>query len=316
MKKIVYLLSAIGAAFAGTAHADISVSGSATSTYASSDANQYVNTSGGIAFALSTTTAGGMGISAAGGITTDLEGTAARGSTGLTSLTFATGGATIVIGNDVAAPQIGNVGSVAGDMVDQGHQTINASPAVGTDADQDGSGISLTTAVGGGSLTAVYVWDGSPSLSGKGQGNPDAADTSMGFSFSMPAGAATLTIGHSTSDDTSSENDTLSGITVAYPAMGGTLSAGYQQSAGQTKATAISAAYSMSLDADTSLAIGIKSADEGAQAASTTEAKISRALGGGASVYAEVKSSSGNSTGVTASAGSSTTFAIGTSVAF
>jgi hypothetical protein len=314
MKKIVYLLSAIGAAFAGTAHADISVSGSATSTYASSDANQYVNTSGGIAFALSTTTAGGMGISAAGGITTDLEGTAARASTGLTSLTFATGGATIVIGNDVAAPQIGNVGGVAGDMVDQGHQSIDASPAVGTDADQDGSGISVTTAVGGGSLTAVYVWDGSPNANG--QGNPDAGDSSMGFSFSMPAGAATVTVGHSTSDDTSSENDTLSGITVAYPAMGGTLSAGYQQSAGQTKATAISAAYSMSLDADTSLAIGIKSADEGAQAASTTEAKISRALGGGASVYAEVKSSSGNSTGAGVTAGPSSTFAIGTSVAF
>jgi len=314
MKKIVYLLSAIGAAFAGTAHADISVSGSATSTYASSDANQYVNTSGGIAFALSTTTAGGMGISAAGGITTDLEGTAARTSTGLTSLTFATGGATIVIGNDVAAPQIGNVGGVAGDMVDQGHQTINASPAVGTDADQDGSGISLTTAVGGGSLTAVYVWDGSPNSNG--QGNPDAGDSSMGFSFSMPAGAATVTVGHSVSDDTTTENDTLSGITVAYPAMGGTLSAGYQQSQGQVDATAISAAYSMSLDADTTLAIGIKSADEGAQSASTTEAKISRALGGGASVYAEVKSSSGNSTGVTSSAGSSSTFAIGTSVAF
>jgi len=315
MKKIVYLLSAIGAAFAGTAHADVSVSGSAVSTYASSDSNQYVNTSGGVSFALSTTTASGMAISTSGGITTDLEGTAARASTGLTSLTFATGGATIVIGNDVAAPQIGNVGGVAGDMVDQGHQSVDASPAVGTDADQDGSGVSLTTAVGGGSLTAVYVWDGSPNATG-GQGNPDAGDSSMGFSFTMPAGAATLTVGHSVSDDTTTENDTLSGITVAYPAMGGTLSAGYQQSQGAVKATAISAKYAMSLDADTSLAIGIKSSDEGAGSASTTEAKISRALGGGASVYAEIKSSSGNSTGAGVTAGASSTFAIGTSVAF
>lgn len=314
MKKIVYLLSAIGAAFAGTAHADVSVSGSAVSTYASSDANQYVNTSGGVSFALSTTTASGMAISTSGGITTDLEGTAARASTGLTSLTFATGGATIVIGNDVAAPQIGNVGGVASDMVDQGHQSVDASPAVGTDADQDGSGVSLTTAVGGGSLTAVYVFDGSPDADG--QGNPDAGDSSMGFSFSMPAGAATVTIGHSVSDDTTNENDTLSGITVAYPAMGGTLSAGYQQSQGAVDATAISAKYAMSLDADTSLAIGIKSSDEGAGSASTTEAKISRALGGGASVYAEIKSSSGNSTGAGVTAGASSTFAIGTSVAF
>jgi len=314
MKKIVYLLSAIGAAFAGTAHADVSVSGSAVSTYASSDANQYVNTSGGVSFALSTTTASGMAISTSGGITTDLEGTAARASTGLTSLTFATGGATIVIGNDVAAPQIGNVGGVASDMVDQGHQSVDASPAVGTDADQDGSGVSLTTAVGGGSLTAVYVFDGSPDADG--QGNPDAGDSSMGFSFSMPAGAATVTLGHSVSDDTTNENDTLSGITVAYPAMGGTLSAGYQQSQGAVDATAISAKYAMSLDADTSLAIGIKSSDEGAGSASTTEAKISRALGGGASVYAEIKSSSGNSTGAGVTAGASSTFAIGTSVAF
>ena len=92
-------------------------------------------------------------------------------------------------------------------MVDQGHQSIDASPAVATDGDQDGSGISLTTAVGGGSLTAVYVWDGSPNDNG--QGNPDAGDSSMGFSFSMPAGGATVTVGHSVSDDTTTKNDTL-----------------------------------------------------------------------------------------------------------
>ena len=292
MKKLIYVLSAIGTAFAGTASADVSVSGSGTVAYASSDANQYTNTSGAVSFALSTTTASGMTISTSAGITTDLEGTAARSSTGLTSLAFATGGTTITIGNDVAAPQIGNVGSVASDWVDQGHQSIDASPAVGTDGDQDGSGVTLSTSFGTGTLTAAYVWDGSPDADG--QGNPDAGDSSMGFSYSMPAGAATVTVGYSVSDDTSNENDTLAGATLAYPVSGGTLSVGYQQSTGEVDATAISAKYSMSLDADTTVAIGYKSSDEGAAAASTTEAKLTRSLGGGASIFAEIKSSSGN----------------------
>ena len=72
----------------------------------------------------------------------------------------------------------------------------------------------------------------------------------------------------------------------------------------------------MSLDADTTASIGLKSSDEGAANASTTEAKITRAIGGGASVYAELKSSSGNATGVGVTADAASTFAIGTNVAF
>jgi len=314
MKKLIYVLSAIGTAFAGTASADVSVSGSGAAVYAASDSNQYVNTSGAVSFALSTATASGMTISASAGITTDYEGTAAGGVSGMNSLAFATGGTTITIGNDVAAPQIGNVSGVASDMADQGHQTIAASPAVGTDADQDGSGITMSTAIGGGTFTAAYVWDGSPNTNG--QGNPDAADSSIGFSYSMPAGAATVTVGFSSSDDATGTNDTLSGATIAYPVSGGTLSVGYQASTGAEEATAMSAKYSMSLDADTTIAIGLKSADEGAKAATTTEAKLTRSIGGGASIFAELKNSSGNSTGITANSGAASTFVIGTTVAF
>jgi hypothetical protein len=158
MKKLIYVLSAIATAFAGTASADVSVSGTGQTNYTSSGSKQYTSTSGSVKFALSTTTASGMAISTSAGMTSDLEGTAADDTTGLTSLTFVTGGSTIVIGSDVSAPQIGGVGGVASDLVDQNHQTINAAPAIQSDADQDGNGVTLTTAIGGGSLTAAYVW--------------------------------------------------------------------------------------------------------------------------------------------------------------
>lgn len=316
MKKIVYLLSAIAAGFSSSALADISVSGTGHFGYVSGDSDQRVAGSGSVAFALSTTTANGTAITSSGAITSDLEGTAASGVSGLSSLTFATGGATIVLGNDVAVPQNGGFGSVASDLADVGHQSVDASPSVGTDADQDGSGVSFTSAFGGATVTAVYVWDDTL-VSTNGQGNPDSGTQSYGMGISMPMGAATVVASYGVSQDGTTEDDTLAGIGATFAAGPGTLSVGYQQSTGEIDASAISGKFSMSLDADTTAAIGIKSADEGAGNASTTEAKITRAIGGGASVYAELKSSSGNATGVgSATADAASTFAIGTNVAF
>jgi hypothetical protein len=316
MKKIVYLLSAIAAGFSSSALADISVSGSGHFGYVSGDSDQRVAGSGGVKFALSTTTANGTTITSAGGITSDLEGTASNAITGLSSLTFATGGATIVLGNDVAVPQNGGFGSVASDLADVGHQSIDASPAVGTDADQDGSGVSFSSAFGTSTVTAVYVWDDTL-VDPQGQGNPDSGTQSYGLGISMPMGAATLVASYGVSQDSSTENDTLAGIGATFAAGPGTLSVGYQQSTGEVDASAISGKFSMNLDADTTAAIGLKQADEGSLNASTTEAKITRAIGGGASVYAELKSSSGNATGVgSATADAASTFAIGTNVAF
>ena len=316
MKKIVYLLSAIAAGFSSSALADISVSGTGHFGYVSGDSDQRVAGSGSVAFALSTTTANGTTISSAGGITSDLEGTAASGVSGLSSLTFATGGATIVLGNDVAVPQNGGFGGVASDLVDVGHQSIDASPAVLTDGDQDGSGITFSSAFGGATVTAAYVWDDTL-VNANGQGNPDSGTQSYGLGISMPMGAATMVASYGVSQDATTEDDTLAGIGATFAAGPGTLSVGYQQSTGGVDGTAISAAFSMSMDADTTAAIGIKSSDEGAANASTTEAKITRAIGGGASVYAELKSSSGNATGVgSTAADAASTFAIGTNVAF
>ena len=88
MKKIVYLLSAIAAGFSSSALADISVSGTGHFGYVSGDSDQRVAGSGSVAFALSTTTANGTTISSSGGITSDLEGTAASGVSGMSSLTL------------------------------------------------------------------------------------------------------------------------------------------------------------------------------------------------------------------------------------
>ena len=71
MKKIAYLASATLAAlgFSTAANADVSVSGSfgATIINGSATTTEFM-TGGGVSFAMSTTTAGGMSVSAAGGL--------------------------------------------------------------------------------------------------------------------------------------------------------------------------------------------------------------------------------------------------------
>jgi hypothetical protein len=309
MKKIMYAVSAIAAVFSGNALADVSVSGSGQFNYTSAASNGYTATSGGISFALSTTTAGGVAISTSGGITQDAEATASDGHTGFTSLAFATGGATITLSNDISAGSAGSVGGVASDLVDQGHNTIAASPAMSV-GDHDGAGVSLATSMGSASVTATYVWDASGNANGR--GDTSASDTVTGVKVSMPMGALTTTISHVTYTDGSSSDDTISAIAASYAVGGGTLSLAYESSTGSTKATETSGAYSMSLDADTTLAVGYTQADEGTTTNTVTEAKVTRALGGGASVYAEMKSSSGSG----ASGGQASTVAVGTSVSF
>ena len=313
MKKIMYAVSAIAAVFSGNALADVSVSGSGQFNYTSAASNGYTATSGGISFALSTTTAGGVAISTSGGITQDAEATAADGHTGFTSLAFATGGATITLSNDISAGSVGSVGGVASGLVDRGHNTIAASPAINSNGDHDGGGVSLATSMGSAAVTATYVWDTTPNTtSGDGESDTSASNTITGVKVSMPMGALTTSISHVTYTDGSGVDDTISAIAASYAVGGGTLSLAYESSTGSTKATETSGAYSMSLDADTTIAIGYTQADEGTTTNTVTEAKVTRALGGGASVYAEMKNSSGSG----ASGGQASTFAVGTSVSF
>jgi len=313
MKKIMYVMSALAAVFSGNALADVSVSGSGQFNYTSSGSSGFASTSGGISFALSTTTAGGVAISTSGGITQDAEGTASDGHTGFTSLAFATGGTTITLSNDVSAGSVGSVGGVASGLVDVGHDTINASPALAV-GDADGGGVAIATSLGDAAVTATYVWDTTPE--DQGQTDTSASDTVTGVKISLPMGPLTVSASHVMyNPGGSGTDDTMSGASAAYAVGGGTLTLGYETSTGTTKATETSGAYSMSLDADTTIAVGYTQADEGATSASITEAKVTRALSGSASVYAEMKSSSGSVTSTTTSTNAST-FAIGTSVAF
>ena len=306
-------MSALAAVFSGNALADVSVSGSGKFNYTSSGSSGFTSTSGGISFALSTTTAGGVAISTSGGITQDAEATASDGHTGFTSLAFATGGTTITLSNDISAGSVGSVGGVASDMVDVGHDTIGASPALNV-GDADGGGVAIATSMGGAAVTATYVWDTTPGTHG--QSDTSASDTVTGVKVSMPMGALTVSASHVMyNPGGSGTDDTMSGGSLAYAVGGGTLTLGYETSTGTIKATETSGAYSMSLDADTTIKVGYTQADEGSTSNSITEASVTRALGGGASVYAEMKSSSGSGTSTTATTEAST-FAIGTSVAF
>ena len=306
-------MSALAAVFSGNALADVSVSGSGKFNYTSSGSSGFTSTSGGISFALSTTTAGGVAISTSGGITQDAEATASDGHTGFTSLAFATGGTTITLSNDISAGSVGSVGGVASDMVDVGHDTIGASPALNV-GDADGGGVAIATSMGGAAVTATYVWDTTPET--QGQTDTSASDTVTGVKVTMPMGALTVSASHVMyNPGGSGTDDTMSGGSLAYAVGGGTLTLGYETSTGTIKATETSGAYSMSLDADTTIKVGYTQADEGSTSNSITEASVTRALGGGASVYAEMKSSSGSGTSTTATTNAST-FAIGTSVAF
>ena len=305
-------MSALAAVFSGNALADVSVSGSGQFNYTSSGSSGYASTSGGISFALSTTTAGGVAISTSGGITQDAEGTASDGHTGFTSLAFATGGTTITLSNDVSAGSVGSVGGVASGLVDVGHDTIDASPALAV-GDADGGGVAIATSLGDAAVTATYVWDTTPET--QGQTDTSAANTVTGVKISLPMGPLTVSASHVMyNPGGAGTDDTMSGASAAYAVGGGTLTLGYETSTGTTKATETSGAYSMSLDADTTIAVGYTQADEGATSASITEAKVTRALGGGASVFAEYINKGGD-TGTTTS-GETSSFAVGTSVSF
>jgi hypothetical protein len=308
MKKIAYLLSAIAAGVFSTAHADVSVSGSGKFGYSSAGSATKTNNWGGVSFALSTTTAGGMTISSSAGLSSDTEGDAANGVSGMTSLTFATGGTSITLGEDVTLATAGGFGGVASDFVDIGHHTIAANPQT-TDSDNDGAGISVSTTMGDAAVTFGYVYD--LTLGTGGQGETNAADRAQGINISMPMGALTAAASY-VGYQNGNINDTLVGVGVSYSLGGGTLSVGYQSSTGAVKANETSAKYSMSLDADTTIAIGYLQSDEGSTSNSVTEVALSRSLGGGASVWAETKNSSGSG----ASGGEASTFALGTSVAF
>ena len=316
MKKLTLALSAIAAAFSATASADVSVSGSASASYVSNAAatdNTDLIVGSNVGFAMSTTTAGGVGISAslAANLTPDSDVTAGSVSGG-NSVTFTTGGATITVGDVELDDTPGSVGGVVGGIVGD-NNGLNTNVGSGM-VDDDGTGLTFSSAVGASTLSLGYITNDSDN--NHGVINETGQDSVMSASISMPMGMYTITVGMADSDT----GESATGASVSAAMGGGTLVVGYSSqetitanaditTAGDTQV--LGATYAMSLDADTSISVGYQNAKD-ADSDSTTrfDASISRSLGGGASVYLDIRSLSGDTDQ------DGTDVGIGTSVSF
>jgi hypothetical protein len=308
MKKLSLLISALTAGIFTTANADISVSGSSVIAYQSADSDNNTAHGGSVSFGLSTTTDSGMTVSSGAGITLSASDTSspAKAISGFNNITFATGGTSITIGRDVGTPDgVGDVGGAVGDIAALNNKAMSNTVGV---SDDEGAGISVTTGFGGATVTVVYVADDAP---GANKGDIDGATgTATGAKISTTMGDLGVTVGYATNSDTSID-DTETGIAVTYAAMGGTLTAGYESSTGAKDGNQFGIKYAMSLDA-ASVTIGYSSADDDSKSATQTDVAVSYPMGGGMSVFAEMRSVSGD-IGTT---GSASTSAIGTSIAF
>jgi hypothetical protein len=341
MKKLTYLVSAIAASLAGSAYADVSVSGSGSANYvskATSGDKGNVHIGSAVVFGLSTTTANGMTISTGLSITVTASAEAAAAAGGGQTLTFATGGATIKVGDMTLNDTPGSVGGVVGVIGDAGGTDSDVSTGFG---DDDGTGVSLSTSVGAATIGVGYVFDTSknsasstdssnglsafsaslpvgPVTISAGVADHDNGETSSGASASMALGGGTLTVGYSTQ---TLNADTAAGTTTGFTASSGTVNAATYTAVTVAAATpdlvtagdstVTGATYSMSLDADTSISVGYQNAkDADSDSHSRFDAQVSRSLGGGASVYLDIRSLSGDTDQ------DGTDVGIGTSVSF
>ena len=341
MKKLTLAISAIAAAFgAASAKADVSVSGSGSAAYiapAGSSADSKLNVGQFVSFGLSTTTASGMTISGGMGLSNTITTNAGQAVSGGQTLSFATGGATITVGDVTADDTPGSVGGVVGGQVgDNGG--LNTDVATGF-ADDDGLGVAFSTAVGSSTLNFTYVAnDDVDTLGGM---NVTGSNALMAAGLTVPMGAYTISVGVADSDS----GESSSGASVSAALGGGTLTVGYSQqtlkeaekdtaavygfaSATATVRTSTTAAtegdltadgastvmgatYVMALDADTTISLGIQNAkDADDDSTSQFDASVSRALGGGASVFLDIRSLNGDATQ------DGSAVAVGTNVSF
>ena len=311
MKKLTYMVSAIAAAvgFSTAANADISVSGSADFAYVDAGGNTTSMNGGGVSFSLSTTTDAGVSISAGAGISNDNDDAGDDSTaTGLTKLTFGFANGTLAVGDSIAiADGVGKVGELVS-WADTNGVAITYEGSVG---DDEGSGVSGSTTVGDMTIAAAYIWDGDAA------GDVDGASkTGSSIKLTMPLGAMSLTAAASQAENGSTTmND--QGISVSYAVGGGTLGLGFNATDGDTaddEAESFGVTYSTTVGG-ASVALGYQGHDGSNKNAQTTDVTISSSLGGGASIWAEMRSTSGERAAETAST-SDTVVAIGTSVSF
>ena len=321
MRKLTLALAAIASAFTATAKADVSASGSANVAYlstagsGSNDEELAVGTT--VDFALSTTTSSGMTISGGLSLSTDYDSNNSSTADGGRAITFGIAGSTIVVGDVEISDTIGAIGGVVNGPLDDASD-LDTSVANGF-IDDDGLGVELTTAVGDASLNISYVTNDNADNYGIVNSSTSGANAAMSASISMPMGAYTFTIGLADSDS----GESSSGAQVSAAIGGGTLALGYSNqtliATGNSDLSTngdsqvVGATYTMSLDADTTVAVGYTGRkDADSHSDTKTELSIERSLGGGASVYLDLV----NLTGDTAANADGSAIAFGTSVAF
>ena len=225
MKKLAYLATAVlaGLGFTSTASAEVSVSGSQTLMYAASGSTTSIRNYGSVDFGLSTTTASGMTISSGAGISLT-DGATGNTSTadakvyGWDGLTFASGGVTVEIGTDInLADGVGEVDGVhASDATSDhsGMKTVTNTVGITND---EGAGISLTTALGGATLSLAYVAD--TAVDGGASERLDLQTGSgMSAKISTTVGAIGITGAYVSHSDTSVD-DTETAVAVSYSSL-------------------------------------------------------------------------------------------------
>jgi hypothetical protein len=147
-----------------------------------------------------------------------------------------------------------------------------------------------------------------------GVADSDTGESSSGASVSGAIGGGTLTVGYSQQTLKESEKDTSAVFgfaTSSATVRSSTTAATEGDLTADGDSTVIGATYVMSLDADTTISIGLQNAkDADSDSTSQFDASVSRALGGGASVFLDIRSLSGDATQ------DGSAMAVGTSVSF
>ena len=309
MKKLMLMISAIAAGFTASAQAEVSMSGKGELGAVSGSNEAHIYNGGKLSFAFSASPSDTLTVSSSAGIDLDPndDDDTAVTATGFSNLTFASGGATIVIGSAVglAGEGAGSVGGANGDLVDEGGYARGTSASL---SDDEGYGVSLSTAFGSASVTASYFWDSD--AEGNNADTSNAA-TASGISVSAPLGSnMTLGFGYASLDDS---DETETGGSLAYTMGAGTLTVGMQSvktATGSADEESTSAKFSTTLGTGT-LKVGYNNAKVGALKSTQTEINYSQPIGDGMSFYADLQSIDASTAGT-----SGTNIAFGTAVSF
>lgn len=307
------MISALSAGLVSAAQADVTVSGSYGLGLASGSGSASTVVSGGaIVFGLSSDLGNGVTVSSGGTISRDSDGAdTSTASTGLTNLTIATGGSTIVVGADVdiAGDGVGELGSVGSDLNDLGGYGTGSVGAGLTD--EDGYGMSLSTAFGTASVTASYILDGS---SPSNNATSDNADTASGVQVTLPMGALSLTVGMG--QDDSADGGTHTGAEGSMALGGGTLSVGTfstDNESGTDDTRGYGAKFATTMGS-ASVSVGYRYRDNTTDNVNSTvtSASVSQSIGAGASIFIDAVNYSGHAT----SSDTGTNIAVGTTFTF